>query len=104
MRSLVAITDKSSDTRSDYNNFESKYFGENETYNNDKRMIIEDFYRESSLAAKTIQEMSFKLNLSRIAAAGASGNDTTIIRNFSTQTTNNYSEGNKKLFMTKLFP
>lgn len=97
---LVAANDNS-DIRTDYNRFESKYFGENETYNNDKRMIIEDFYRQSSLAAKTIQEMSFKLNLSRVV--GGSGEHDTVIRNFSTQPTSHNSEGNKKLFMTKFY-
>lgn len=90
---LVASNDNSD--RTDYNQFESKYFGENETYNNDKRMIIEDFYRQSSLAAKAIQEMSFKLNLSRAVGGSSPEHDATVIRNFSTQPTSHYSEGSK---------
>jgi hypothetical protein len=73
----------------DYNRFEGKYFGENETYNSDKRLIIEDFYRQSSLAAKSIQEMSFRLNLS--GAAKPAEHEAT--KTFSTQTASPYSEG-----------
>jgi len=59
---LCAITQSESDTKSDYNNFDSKYFGENETYNNDKRLIIEDFYRQSALSVKSIKDISFHVN------------------------------------------
>jgi hypothetical protein len=59
---LCAITQSDSDTKSDYNHFDSKYFGENETYNNDKRLIIEDFYRQSALSVKSIKDISFHVN------------------------------------------
>lgn len=85
-------TDDNSDVRADYNRFESKYFGENETYNSDKRHIIEDFYRQSSLAARSIQEMSFRLNQTGAVRKFDPEDDST--RNFSTQTTSQYSEGN----------
>lgn len=82
---VCAINDNA-EARADYNQFESKYFGENETYNNDKRLIIEDFYRQSSLAAKSIQEMSFRLNQSGLVKHNEN-------ENFSTQTTSQYNEG-----------
>lgn len=90
---LIA-SDDNADVRTDYNQFESKYFGENETYNSDKRLIIEDFYRQSSLAAKAIQEMSFKLNRSGAVPRFESGDGAHMIRNFSSQTTSHYTEGN----------
>lgn len=90
------VANDNSELRTDYNRFESKYFGENETYNNDKRQIIEDFYRQSSLAAKSIQEMSFHLN--RTGAVKVFEVDDDANRNFSTQT---YNEGNKLLFHEK---
>lgn len=62
--SLISPNDNTNDNKPGYNHFESKYFGENETHDNDKRLIIEDFYRQSSLAAKSIHEMSFRLNQS----------------------------------------
>jgi hypothetical protein len=89
--SLIATANDNTDIKMDYNHFESKYFGENETYNNDKRQIIEDFYRQSALAAKTIQEMSLKLNRTGVAKVFDSDDETNRDRNFSTQT---YNEGN----------
>lgn len=82
------IANENSELRNDYNHFESKYFGENATYNNDKRQIIEDFYRQSSLATKSIQEMSFHLN--RTGSVKVFDVDDDANRNFSTQT---YNEG-----------
>lgn len=93
--SLIAMANDNTDMKMDYNHFESKYFGENETYNNDKRQIIEDFYRQSALAAKTIQEMSFQLNRTGVAKVFDSDDE----KNVSTHT---YNEGNYnfiKLFM-----
>lgn len=88
-------TNDQSDVRADYNHFESKYFGENETYNNDKRLLIEEFYGQSALAAKSIQEMSFHLNQTGAARKAAEGN-ATVISNFSTtHTTSHYNEGNE---------
>lgn len=84
--SLIATANDNTDIKMDYNHFESKYFGENETYNNDKRQIIEDFYRQSALAAKTIQEMSFQLNRTGNVKVFDSHDETN--RNFSTQTHN----------------
>jgi hypothetical protein len=90
MCSLIAAANDNTDIITDYNHFESKYFGENETYNNDKRQIIEDFYRQSALAAKTIQEMSFHLNRTGVVKVFELDDDATRDRNFSTQT---YNEG-----------
>lgn len=88
-------TDDRGDTRADYNHFESKYFGENETHNNDKRLIIEEFYGQSALAAKTIQEMSFHLNRTGgVVKKFSLDNDGAVISNFSTETTSHDSEGN----------
>lgn len=95
---LIAPND-SSDVRTDYNHFESKYFAENETYNNDKRLIIEDFYRQSALAAKSIQEMSFRLNRSGIVNKFEQNDEANKDRNFSIQTTSHYNEGNKSLIL-----
>jgi hypothetical protein len=89
------MANDNTDIKLDYNHFESKYFGENETYNNDKRQIIEDFYRQSALAAKSIQEMSFHLNRTGVAKVFDSDDE----KNVSTQT---YNEGNyifMRLFM-----
>lgn len=58
----ICTTQGESDIKSDYNHFESKYFDENETYSNDKRLIIEDFYRQSALSVKNIQDISFHIN------------------------------------------
>lgn len=91
--SMVATNDNA-DIQTDYNHFESKYFGENETHNNDKRLIIEDFYRETSLAAKSIQEMSFRLNRSGIVNKFNPDDDAEIAKNTSIQTTSHYNEGN----------
>lgn len=88
---LIAANDKP-DTKTDYNHFGSKYFGENETYNNDKRLIIEDFYRQSALAAKTIQEMSFHVNRSGNVQKFEADDEAN--RNDSTPTTSHYNEGN----------
>jgi hypothetical protein len=87
--SFVRAVDDSTDAQADYNRFESKYFGENDTYNSDKRLIIEDFYRQTSLAAKSIQEMSFRLNLS--GAAKLSEHEPT--KTFTAQTTSPHGEG-----------
>lgn len=87
--SFVRAVDDSTDAQADYNRFESKYFGENDTYNSDKRLIIEDFYRQTSLAAKSIQEMSFRLNLS--GAAKLSEHEAT--KTFTAQTTSPHGEG-----------
>ncbi|XP_070500295.1 uncharacterized protein [Chironomus tepperi] len=59
---LCGITQSESDINTDYNHFDSKYFGENETYNNNKRLIIEDFYRQSALSVKSIKDISFHVN------------------------------------------
>lgn len=91
---LIASGDNA-DIKADYNHFESKYFGENETYNNDKRLIIEDFYRQSALAAKSIHEMSFRLNRSGIVQKFEPDDDATMSRNLSTPTTSHFNEGNK---------
>lgn len=56
------ILTQSDSSDSDYNHFESKYFGENETYNNDKRLIIEDFYRQSAFSMKSIKDINFQIN------------------------------------------
>lgn len=56
------------DINKNYNRLVSKYFGENETYNHDKRLIIEDFYRQSALAAKAVREMNFHINHSHTVA------------------------------------
>lgn len=87
-------TNDNADTQTDYNHFESKYFGENETHNNDKRLIIEDFYRETSLAAKSIQEMSFRLNRSGVVDKFHPDDDANIVKNISIQTTSHHNEGN----------
>lgn len=43
----------------DYNHFASKYFPtENETYTSDKRLIIEEFYRQSALSAKNSHDLT----------------------------------------------
>lgn len=54
----------------DYNAFESKYFAENDSYNNDKRQIIEDFYRQSALSVKSIKDISFHINSSATSVVG----------------------------------
>ena len=92
--SALIVPKDNSNTKADYNNFDSKYFGENETHNNDKRLIIEDFYRQSALAAKSIQEMSFRLNQS----SAQLGIDSNMDRNISTQTStrNHDNEGKKQ--------
>lgn len=54
------------DIKSDFNHFESKYFSENDTYNNNKRLIIEDFYRQSAISVKNIKDISFHINASNI--------------------------------------
>lgn len=93
----LILPNDNTDIRTDYNNFESKYFGENETHNNDKRLIIEDFYRQSALAAKSIQEMSFRLNQSGNANNLKWGNDSSVVRNFSTQTSTSLDNEGKKI-------
>lgn len=97
---LVAPNDNS-DVRTDYNHFVNKYFGENETYNNDKRLIIEDFYRQSSLATKSIQEMSFRLNRSGVVNKSEQNDEEEEDKRNSFQTTSNYNEGNKSLNVVK---
>jgi hypothetical protein len=43
----------------DYKHFASKYFAsENETYTSDKRLIIEEFYRQSALSAKNSHDLT----------------------------------------------
>jgi hypothetical protein len=43
----------------DYNHYASKYFAsENETYTSDKRLIIEEFYRQSALSAKNSHDLT----------------------------------------------
>jgi hypothetical protein len=89
--SFVRAVDDSADAQADYNRFESKYFGENDTYNSDKRLIIEDFYRQTSLAAKSIQEMSFRLNMSR----GAKLSEHEATKTYIAQTTSPHGEGKR---------
>jgi hypothetical protein len=89
---LIATNDNT-DIKADYNHFESKYFGENETYNNDKRQIIEDFYRQSSLAAKSIAEMSFHVNRTGAVQKFNANDDASSNRDFATQSTSDYNEG-----------
>jgi hypothetical protein len=57
----------------DYAHFETLYFGENETYNSDKRLIIEEFYRQSALSVKNIKNISLNAstNLSAMQSANA---------------------------------
>lgn len=89
---LIAANDNA-DIKTDYNHFESKYFGENETYNSDKRLIIEDFYRQSALAAKSISEMSFHVNRSGAVQKFEADDDEALNRNVSTHTTGDNNEG-----------
>lgn len=98
---LVASSDNP-DVATDFNHFESKYFGENETNNNDKRLIIEDFYRQSALAAKTIREMSFHLNQSSSVQRLEADGEADVNGNVSTQTTTHYNEGNEVTSAIKL--
>lgn len=90
--SLIVANDNA-DIKTDYNHFESKYFGENETYNSDKRLIIEDFYRQSALAAKSIQEMSFHMNRSGAVQKFEADDEAAPNKSVSTQTTGDYNEG-----------
>lgn len=98
---LIAPNDNT-DIRTDYNHFESKYFSENETYNNDKRLIIEDFYRQSALAAKSIQEMSSRLNRSGIVNKFEPNDEENMEKSFAIPTTSHYNEGNKSLIFMLL--
>lgn len=93
--SLIVPNDKT-DLQTDFNHFASKYFGENETHNNDKRLIIEDFYRQSALAAKSIQEMSFRLNQSSVDSKLQSGENSSMVKNFSMQTSDSHNNEGKK--------
>lgn len=44
-------------TGRDYNRYASKYFvSENETYTSDKRIIVEDYFRQSALSPKNSQQ------------------------------------------------
>ncbi|KAG5679583.1 hypothetical protein PVAND_009143 [Polypedilum vanderplanki] len=74
------ILTQSDNSDSDYNHFESKYFGENETYNNDKRLIIEDFYRQSAFSMKSIKDINFQIN--NINSDNNNNNGSSIIESF----------------------
>jgi hypothetical protein len=92
---LIAPNDNAA-IKTDYNHFESKHFGENETYNSDQRLIIEDFYRQSALAAKSIQEMSLRLNQSG-KKIESNDDDPNVKSSFSTAeitTSSHFNEGN----------
>lgn len=50
---LAARDDEADVIGKDYNRYASKYFvSENETYASDKRIIVEDYFRQSALAPK----------------------------------------------------
>lgn len=84
---LCAITQSDSDIQTDYSNhFDSKYFGENETYNNDKRLIIEDFYRQSALSVKNIKDISFFINATTALSSVDSTSSSTVMVNVSSST------------------
>lgn len=97
-----AIQSSESDNiKGDYNYFESKYFGENETYNNDKRLIIEEYYRQSALSVKNIKDISFHINMSAITENSAAQTTQQIS---SASENSNVNEGNEiKSFIVWLF-
>lgn len=58
MNNHVAQREDTSDAiGKDYNRYVSKYFvSENETYTSDKRIIVEEYFRQSALARKNSQK------------------------------------------------
>lgn len=57
---------KSSENKADYIHFDgTKYLVENETYHSEKRLIIEEYFRQSATSAKSIKDIyKFHVNMS----------------------------------------
>lgn len=97
---FIGSVSESEITRLDYSKFESKF--SNETYNKESKIIIEDFYRQSSLAAKNVQDMNFHSHFTGVGNKSTLNIAAALTSNFShneqgnKQTTSYDSEGNKK--------
>lgn len=60
---------KNGDNKPDYIHFDgTKYYVENETYNSDKRQIIEEYFRQSATSVKSnsIKDHKFYVNMTSV--------------------------------------
>jgi hypothetical protein len=80
----------------DYKHFDSSkyYASENDSYNNDKRLIIEDFYRQSALSVKNIKDISFHINTTANTVVVSSGDSLDTMTSLSSPAVAS-TEGNK---------